>query len=669
GVAAARGRTFLPSDSDADRAREVVLSDQLWRGPLAGANLVNQPVTLDGVAYTVIGIMPPGFAKSLFAPDAWTALTLTSAQLGAHTRASAATLNLAGRLRPGATLAEAQAELGEISARQIQQYPEERVGDCCGTTAVPIAEAVRQGNSAAALGMLLAITGVLLLIGCASVAGLFLERGTARAPEMATRLALGAPRSRLVRQLLTESLLVALLAAVAALAVAWLAMRWMNATMLAGAPSPAGLDGPVLAFTAAAALFTAILAGLAPALQASRPEPAGAPGRQRLRAVLVAGEIALALLGVAASVTLIQAVWQEYHLPLGYQPAGVLTAGMDLAGPAYATAAQRDVFALRLGAAAASLPGVMSVALVSPPGMNWDQPSVAVRGRQPKLDTPVKVWAVSPTYFDLLAVPRFTGRGFDATDDANSAPVAIISRTAAHRLFPGTASAIGQFLRIVRTGEPAGWRQVVGVVGDVRAWNGEAGEGEINVYEPIQQSAPGSLGIMVKSASPLASVAAPLRTVVRRLDPALPLYNIRTVSEIVDRQTGGDRYFAELLVALVALVLLAAATGLYGIVAFAAARRRREIAIRIALGAPRSNAIRLLLAGAMRLAAMGLAIGLLLAWLDSFVLAHLFEGTPTRSPWMFAAITSVLLAVVTAASYVPARRAARAALFAVLKEQ
>lgn len=671
GIGAARGRTLLPTDSGGGGA--VVLSDRLWRGVLGGGDLVGREVRLDGEAYTVVGIMPPGFAHGLFDPDVWTVLDLTPQQLAAHTRAAAATLTVAGRLRAGATLAQAQGEVRAVAAVQARRHREEGAGG--GVTAEPIARAIAASNvDPATLGMLLGITGVLLMIGCASVAGLQFQRGWARAPEFATRLALGATRGRLLRQLLTESLLLAALASAAALGLGWLALEWMNATLLAGSAVAARLDFRVLGFTAAVSLVAALLAGLAPALQASRSRPFRNRRAQRVRSTLVAGEIALSLLGVAACFTLIQAVWQEFHIPLGFQPSGVASAKLDLAGAAYAQAGRRIVLENRLEAAVAVLPGIAAVALVSPPALRWDQPAVEVPGRALKLDTPVRVWAVSPRYFGVLGIPLQDGRGFGASDVAAGAPVALISRTAARRLFPGDASALGQRLRIVRDGEPAGWREVVGIVDDVKAWHAEPPGSAINVYEPLPQSPARSLGMLLKSAGPptvqLAAVAAGVRAAVARLDASLPVYDVQAASEIVAQQYGGDRYFAELLAALVGLVLVSGGVGLYGIVAFAAVARRREVAIRMALGSPRARTTWMLAASGLRLAAIGGAVGVFLAWVDSLLLTRMFEGAVhAQSAGLIAATLAILLAVVAVATYAPARRATRVQPMLVLKEQ
>ncbi|HWG38201.1 MAG TPA: ADOP family duplicated permease [Terriglobales bacterium] len=667
GVAAAQGRTFMPNESATDRAREIVLSNHLWRGPLGARPMVGRQIRLDGAAYTVVGIMPAAWARNVIDVDCWIPLTLSPAQLAAHTRATVVPLDVAGRLRPGATMAEAQQQILALAQQRAERHAPDRPCNHC-VAVVPIDEMVQleSGNSVAAFALLMATTGILLVIGCASVAGLLLERGAARANEMATRAALGAARIRLVRQLLTENLVLAAMAAVCGSLLAWLGIAWLNATVLDHATSTARLDARVLAFTAMLGLLTVLLAGLAPAIQISRPRAR----RQRLRAALIVGEIALALVSVAASATLIQDIWHEVHVPVGYHADGVIAAAVDVAGPGYETAAARTGFASRLLAAAAALPAVRNAALVSPPGMQYDQPSVTVRGAQPKLDTTVKVWAVSPGYFSALQVGRQAGRDFQPSDGAGATPVAIVSQTAARRLFPGVPTAMGQYLRIVRQGEPVEWRQVVGVVGDVSVYEGESPGERVNVYEPLAQAGAWTgVGILLRSARGAPDATPALREAATRLDPALPVYAVHKVAGTGAQDHGGDEYFAELLGLLVGLALLIAAVGLYGVVAYAAARRRREVAIRIAVGATRARVIHLLAADGLSLALIGVAAGLLFAWLDSYVLANLFAGIPTRGVALFAVPSAVLLATAVTASYLPARRAAGTHPMSVLKEQ
>ena len=680
GVAAAAGRTFLPGEITADRRQELVLSDNFWRGPLGGAAVVGHPISVDGVDYTVIGIMPRGFATGVFDPDVWMALPLTPAQLAAHQRSTAATLQVAGRLRPGATLAQAQAEIRALSMAAAQRYPEERGGG--GATAITEQEAMhlRLGASSA-LSMLLGVSGLVLLIGCISVAALSLERGSARRAEMATRYALGAPRGRLLRQLLTESLLIAAMAGVVGLGLGWLVMRWLNATLLASASLTAHLDARILVFTAGVALLTVLLSGLAPAWHNSRIEQlaqrsaASRTGgsNERLRSALIVGEVALALVCLVASATLIQAIWQQLHAPMGYEPAGVLAAELSLSGSAYADAQQRAEFESSLASAVTTLPGAQAAALVSPPAMSWDQPTVQARGHHLHASDGVplfKVLAVTSGYFRTLRIRRLAGRDFLPSDVPGAASVAIVSRTAARRLFPGVATPIGQYLRIVRAGEPA-WRVVVGEVDDTSFYAGEAANERVNVYEPlVQASPPSDLGILMRAASgPPGSLAPGLRQTIQRLDAAQPIFGVQPLSAISTENIDGDRYLGDVLSALAALVLLSAAVGLYGIVAYAATRRRRESAIRLAFGAPPVSLTWLLSVRGLRLAGMGVSLGLILAWLDSFLLASVFSGIATRNVGLFAVPTSVLLAVVVAASYLPAHRAARVAPMAVLKEQ
>lgn len=665
GVAPAVGRTFQRGDGD----REIILSGALWRNRLNSARLLGQNVQLNGESYTVIGIMPPEFASNngLFGPDVWVPLKLTPEQLGAYDRATAATLQAAGRLRPGAMLAQVQAEIAAVQRRDAAAHPSYRTGRAA---AITLRQELDLGENASVLMWLQAVAGLLLLMGCLSIAGLLLERGLARAPEMRTRLALGAPRRRLIRQLLTETLLLGLLAFGTGIGMSCPLLRLMNAMLAQGFPVRAGMNMRLLAFGAGTALVTVLLAGLAPAWQVSLARPGGLMAR-RLRGALIASEIVLATVCLIATATLIAAIHKEAHEPLGFAPNGLVAASVTLAGPAYADPARRAAFLSGLLAAAARLPGVEQTALVSPPALTWDQPAVQAQDRASGTGTqapPLKVLAITSGYFQAMDIPRLAGRSFASTDATRALPVAIVSRTAAQRLFPGGANPIGRYLRILRPGEPPGWRQVVGEVADMSFYVGEQLSARGNVYEPLAQALPPSgIGLLLRGPGNANNQSA-LRAAVAQLDPSLPLFNYRPLADDIAASFGGDRQLGDLLFGMDLLVLFSAALGLYGIVGYAAARRRRELAIRVALGETRAGAVRQLAQASLGLAGAGLSFGLGLAWLDSFVLANIFENLPTRSPAVFCAPVALLLAVVLAATILPALRATRLPPAAVLKE-
>ncbi|MGH9415123.1 MAG: ADOP family duplicated permease [Terriglobales bacterium] len=654
-----RGRLFAPGEDQDGHEREAVLSYGFWHAVLAGRPVVGRPATLDGEAYTVIGILPQGWAQGrpAFNADIWVPLTISPAQL-ARDRRTALPLALVGRLRPGETVGAAAAAVEGVARRH--GGAEQGWGE----TVVTLRRyRALDGDSGSLITLLLGLSGVLLLIACGSVGGLLLERGAARAQEMAVRRALGASRGRLLRQLLAESAMLAVAAGAAGLGLGWVMMGWIQTNMEG---VQLRLDPVVLAFTAAAAVATVLLVGLGPAWHASR----GGGTQARLRRGLVAAEVALALVALAAGFAMVGQVQRDLNQPLGYQPRGMLSADLTLAGPAYRTPAARAAWLVRLQRKAAALPGATGAALVSPPGMAWDQPTVVPQGSTAQAAANggmPRVLAISPGYFRVLEATLESGRVFTATDQAQAAPVAVVDQTAAVRFFGGVAAALGKTVKIEREGEPTE-RVIVGVVADLAQYSGD--QGPVTIYEPLAQRPQAQVGILLRSAKPKAAgtLAPALRQAVAQLDAALPLYEVETFDRVAFRNVNGERALELMLVAFDALAIALAAIGLYGVVAYAAERRRRELAIRMALGAGRGAAVRLLVAGGLRPALAGLGVGLGLAWLDSYALAHMFAGVATRGWLLLGGPAALLAAVCLLASYLPARRAVRREPMAVLKQ-
>jgi predicted permease len=654
GVAPARGRAFEAGDMD---RRQVVLSDSLWRKQFGGAPMVGHPILLDGVEYRVIGIMPAGFSHFFWPFDSqmWIPLRFTPAQLQ-HARNSSRSVFVVGRLRPQATLAEVKSQIEALSRQEAAAHPDEKG---MGETALTLQDYFTERDSnPKALWMFVTLAILILLVGCANVAGLGLGRAAARNGEMEIRRALGAARIRLVRQVLTESTVLAGLAAVLGVILGWLGIRLLNAGI---DTLNAVLSGRVLAMVVAAVVVTVLCAGLPPALQAAaRPQTNGATGgRSRTRDLLVTMEIAVGAASLVLILGLVVSIRQSYAKPLGYNPDGVLAADVALRGPGYAAPEAQLVFIHRLAAALAALPGAKTSGLGSPGPLGWNEASVQVRGRTPiswRGRPMPKIFGITPGYIEALQIPLLAGRGL--TPDDVSAPVAIISRSVARQLFPGSESPLGQFIRMNTPGEP--WRKIVGVTGDVGTYLGDDGS-HGDVFEPLEQTSHAGISIVLRpiaGASPNALIS-PLRQALVGLDPTLALDDASPLLTTLRSQgEAGDMIFAHLLELIGVLALLLCAIGLYSVVAFEAVRSRRELGVRQALGATPAQLQRMLFAAGGRLASWGIISGLLLGWAG----LRLFNAgsDPTVHPWTvcFAALASLTTAAVVA-TWLPARRASR----------
>lgn len=662
GVAPARGRTFAAEDMD---RRQVVLSHSLWQKQFGGAPMVGRRILLDGMEYTVIGIMPAGFSHSFwpFHSQMWIPLTFTRAQLQ-HERSSSRSIFVVGRLRPGATLAEARSQIEARSRQETAAHPDEKgMGETVLTLQNYFTE--RDSNTTA-LWMFVTLAILILLVGCANVAGLGLGRAAARADEMAIRRALGAARSRLVRQVLTESTLLAGLAAALGLTLGWLGIRVLNANV---DTLDAGVNGRVLVMVVAAVVVTVLCVGLPPALQsAARPRSAGSTGgRSRGRDLVVAAEIALGAASMVLILGLVVSMRRNYAKPLGYNPDDVLAANIALRGPAYVAPEAQLAFLHRMAAAMQALPGVASSGLGSPGPLGWNETAVQVRGRAPiswQGKPMPKIFGITDGYLKVLQIPLLAGRGLTAGDA--SAPVAIISRSVARRLFPAPASPLGQFIRMDTPGEP--WRRIVGVTGDVGTYLGDDGS-HGDVFEPLAQTPHAGISIVLRPSagtSPAALIS-PLRQTLARLDPTLALADANPLLTTLRSQgEAGDMTFAHLLEMIGALALLLCAVGLYSVVAYEAVRRKRELGVRQALGATSPQLQRMLFAAGARLSLWGIGSGLVLGWIGLRVFGA--AADPDARPWA-ACIAALLLlaAVVVVAAWLPARRASRADPLAALR--
>jgi len=675
GVRPEAGRFFLPEEDEVAGERLVaVASHAFWRERFGSdPGRVGDTMTLNGQPYTVIGVAPEGFTGTMIlGPDVWVPIH-AFANHDLFTSRASVWLIAIGRLKPGVTIGQARAALETIAARLVRAYPDENRGQ--GVTVLRSSAFPAEIGTyvKAFLSILMGLVGLVLLVACVNVAGMLLARAAGRRREVAIRLAIGAGRGRLVRQLVTEGLLLFVLGGAAGLAVA----SWLKSLLLALVPQlpvpialDLPLDGRVLAFTAAVSLIAGVLTGLAPALQASRQavvpalkDDARGGGRsQRLRHVLVASQVALALLLVVAAGLFLRALQGAARIDPGFDPTNVELASLDLTLAGLDEAAGRE-FARSLLERVRALPGVESASLSRQ--LALDGSGFGLGGVRPAdHDLPGDRsmlgpdWnIVTPGFFETMGIRLVDGRPFSDSDREGTPRVAIINETLARQLWP-RERAVGR--RLVN---PAGGpnnedivMEVVGVEKDRKYRSlGEAPRGYI--YVPLAQQYFPRVNLLVKRAGGPSAVPV-VRQIVRDLEPNLPIVQAQALSDYVGIGLLPQRVALSVAGSLGVVGLLLAAIGIYGVTAYSVSRRTREIGLRIALGATPHTVLRLVLSEGVRLAGIGVGVGLLAALAASRVIASLLYGIGPSDPVTYLAAAGIFAAVTVAATWIPARRAA-----------
>ncbi len=671
GVDAALGRTFAAGEDQPGREHVVVLSHGFWQRRFGGvADVVGQQVTLDGEPYTVVGVMPPEFQ---FAPfwathaEAWVPLNLGRRVNDRRGQS----LRVFARLKPGVTLERAQAEMETINRRLAEQYPRENEG--LTVSVDPLHEKV-VGKSRPALLIILGAVGFVLLIACANVANLMLAKSALRQREIAVRIALGASRMRVVRQLLTESLLLSLAGGAAGLLLAY----WSNTALASLGPDTlprvrtASLDSAVLLFTLGLSVFVGLLFGLAPALRSTKTDlteslksraQGSARGRrhERVRQLLVVGEIAVSLVLLAGGGLMMRSFLRLTSVDPGFDPRGVTTATVRLAGPRYATDEQRAAFFQRLTAQLNSLPGVKSASAINhlPLGGDVWTFGFTVEGRPatPEAERPSAVYrVVRPDYFRTMGAALLKGRDFTERDDANSPGVVIVNEALARRQWPGEEP-LGK--RITVNGEGAKPREVVGVVKDLK--QGEwASEPQPEMYLPhLQAASPRSMTLVIRASSDASELGAEVRREVWAVDSDLPVSQVTGMEEVVSNSVGQQRFNTLLIGLFAATALILAAVGVYGVMSHAVAQRTHEIGVRLALGARGRDVLGMIIGQGLRLTFVGLAVGLAGALALMRVMNSLLYEVSATDPLVFGGVAAALTLSALLACYVPARRATK----------
>jgi putative ABC transport system permease protein len=666
GVAPALGRDFDAADDRLNAPRVVVVSDAFWRRRLAAdRGVIGRPITLDDNSYTVIGVMPAGF-DNVLSPDAqlWTPLQYDMSQgrvWGHH-------LRTIGRLKSGATIAQASGDINAIAKSLIVKHPQAFGHPALGISALQ-ADLTRGVRPA-----LIAVLGAVLLvliIACVNVMNLLLARGAQRRGEFAMRAALGASRGRMIRQSLTESLLLSLIGGGAGLLVAQSGVRALVALSPPGLPrvSAIAVNGPVFAFTLVVSTVVGLAFGLLPALDAARSSlHAGlqqtsrrsAHGHSAMRRSLVVAEVALALVLLVGSGLLLRSLERFFSVAPGFESSHVLTMQVQTSGHRF----DADTVTYRYFAAALEavrqVPGVTAAGFTSQLPLSGDDEVYGVHLEQdlnPDEERTAFRYAVSPGYLEAMRIPLRRGRMLDEHDDAAAPWAVVINESFAARKFRGT-DPIGQHVHVGATTAP--WYTVVGVVGDVKQLSLAASRSEAVYVTPTQSPfADRALSLVVRTSGDPAAIAPAVRRAIWSVDKDQPIVRVVTMDALVAR-SGAERRFAMVIFtafAIVALVL--AAAGIYGVLAGSVAERTREIGVRAALGASRSSIRGLVLRQGMILALIGAVIGLVGAVAASRALVTLLFGVTNLDPVTYVGVSVLLLAVSAVACWVPAWRAAR----------
>lgn len=668
GVKPVAGRTFLPSD-DRQRSNVVVLTEAFWRTRFdADPTVVGREIRLDGALYTVVGVAPN--EAQVLSTSIWALLAIQGAPPAART---AYYFQVIGRLNQDATIEAAAADMASIAEGMAREFPNTNTGR--GVTLEPLHDALIGGDLRQTSLLFLGVVGFVLLLCCANVANLFLTRATARARELAIRSALGANRPRVISQLLTESVLLAMLGGAVGVAVGAAIVETAPAVIPAGLlPSAVTLafDLRVFAFCAAAALLVGVLFGLAPAWQATglasartlaASEGRTTTGRGGLRSVLVAGEVATAVLVLFGAGLLLRTLVAVDNVDHGYRAGSVLTMLVDPIDNRYPSLLQLyEAFQRE----AMTFPGVRSVAWATtlPWGRSYQGLSAfeiagdppASESQQPAADYQI----VSADYFQTLDLPVVAGREFDDRDTADGAPVCIVNEAFVRRHLQGR-SPIGARVAIGRTSGGPVVREIVGVARQVKGRPDEP-EDLVQIYVPLAQDTVGDIFMIVRPASGRADALAPaVRAAIARVDKEqlVSVRDVMTLEDVARDATSRYRFRAVLVAAFAALALLLAMVGVFGVLAYSVQQRVRELGVRRALGATTGDVLRLVAGSALRVVAIGAIIGLALAALSSRLLAAMLYGVQPLDPMTFVLVTAVLVVTAVVSAAGPAWRATR----------
>jgi putative ABC transport system permease protein len=684
GIPPLRGRTFTTDEDQFAHDNVVVLSYGTWRRRFGSdPDVLGKTLVLDQKPHQVIGVMPKEFdfptqgILSGPAPELWVPMAFTPDQIGPDGRGDNYNIRTIARRKPGVTIQQASADVDRISHRIYESYPPaiQKLFSLDGFVTDLHQQVI--GNVRTLLLVLLGAVGFVLLIGCANVANLLLAKAAGRRREVAIRTALGAGRLRLVRQFLTESVLLALVGGAAGLVIA----VWLTQLLIHFSPgdvprlAESQLNFPVLVFALAISILTGVLFGLAPALQVSKANltvdlkegsrGAAAFRRSRIRSVLVVAEVALSLVLLAGAGLLLRSFVKLLGVPLGFNPDHLLTMSVALPETKYRTKLQVQSFCDELIERTKALAGVKSAAVATglPLMGQWDIVITPEnRGDTGEKSLTTAYFAgVTPSFHRTLGISLLKGRLFTEGDNERGPAVAIVNESMARGFWPNQ-EVLGKRFKWGPADSNRSWITVVGVVANVKE-NSLAADISPGGYVPIPQIPRESprLGfyLTVRTASQPSAIIPNLRQIVRSLDPEVPLFQVRTMQEVLSESVAPRRFNMLLLAAFAGLALLLASIGIYGVMSYSVSQYTHEIGIRMALGASAANVLRLIVRQGMYLVLIGLAIGAAGALALTRVMSSLLFDVKPADPLTFLSVSMLLAAVAFAASYLPARRATR----------
>ena len=681
GVRLALGREFSHDEDRLGAAPVAVVTSGFWKRRFGSApDIVGSRVALDGTDYTIVGVLPGGFHLSMWNfqdADVFVPIGQWNDVLF-HDRDIAMGMDAIGRLKPGVTLAQARADMGGIADRLAASYPQTNVG--VGATLIPLKESM-VGEIKPFLLVLFAAVGFVLVIACVNVANLLLARSTVRAREFAIRAALGASRSRVIRQLLTESVLLSIVGGGLGLLIS----AWGTQAAVGLLPrqlpraEQIGFDGRVFLFAAAISIISGILFGLAPARRTSQPSlqsslQEGGRGmsgaRHRAQGVFVAVEMAMAMVLFIGAGLMIRSLARLWSIDPGFSPRHVATFQVGLAPTmqSQSPAAIRAAL-LQLHDTVVSVPGVESVSLLRGglPMLGDSDDPFWIEGKPKPLADSDKPWGlwyeVEPDYLKVMGVPLKRGRFFTSQDTERSPRVVVIDEDLAAKYFPGE-DPIGQHLVDDYAGGPA---EIVGVVGHVNQWGLQDNEGmHAEFYIPLRQipdkfmsRAARTVAVLIRAKQQPLALVEPIRQAIEQMNSEQVMYEIRAYDEIVASSIAAQRFSMVLLATFASLALLLSSIGIYGVISYLVSQRTREIGIRITLGAQRTDILRMVLGHGANMALIGVALGLVGALALTRLMSGLLFGVSATDPLTFLGVACLLTFVALTACYIPARRATR----------